>query len=258
MGPKTDTSAKVDFGLPKWYQNRSKIEPKGIQNLCKIASKIDAKINAEKVSENEAKMNQNWCRNGAKTDIKYILFEKWWFCENLAFTRGSEGPKIDKKSIRKRCKNTTRKSYAKMIKNDAQMESKWIQNRPKGLSKVDAKIDAKIDAKRHPQKAICRTPQDPPPRTFQVDFGWPKWHQNGSKMERNRFQNLCKIISKIDAKINAEKVSENETKMNQNWCGNCTKTDTKFVLFEKWWFCEHLVFILIKARLSRFRGSKNR
>ena len=36
----------------KWKQ-------KGIPNLCKIISKIDAKINAEKVSENEAKMNQN-------------------------------------------------------------------------------------------------------------------------------------------------------------------------------------------------------
>ena len=55
MAPKTDTSAKVDFGWPKWHQNGSKIEPKGIQNLCKI----DAKINAEKVSENAAKMNQN-------------------------------------------------------------------------------------------------------------------------------------------------------------------------------------------------------
>jgi hypothetical protein len=31
------------------------MEPKGIQNLCKI----DAKINAEKVSENETKLNQN-------------------------------------------------------------------------------------------------------------------------------------------------------------------------------------------------------
>ncbi len=30
-----------------------------------------------------------------------------------------------------------------MIKNDAQMESKLIQNRPKGWSKVDAKINAK-------------------------------------------------------------------------------------------------------------------
>ena len=48
----------------------------------------------------------------------------------------------------------TRKSFAKMIKNDAQMESKWIQNRSKGWSKVDAKIDAKIDAKRHPQKEV--------------------------------------------------------------------------------------------------------
>jgi hypothetical protein len=56
---KTDTSAKVDFGWPKWYQNGSKIEPTGLQNLCKSASKINAKINAEKVSENEAKMNQN-------------------------------------------------------------------------------------------------------------------------------------------------------------------------------------------------------
>ena len=55
MGPKTDTSAKVDFGWPKWYQNESKIKAKGVPNLCKI----DAKINAEKVSENEAKMNQN-------------------------------------------------------------------------------------------------------------------------------------------------------------------------------------------------------
>ena len=62
------------------------MKPKGIQNLCKIASKIDAKINAEKVSENEAKMNQNWCRNDAKTDTKFFLFEKLWFCENLAFT----------------------------------------------------------------------------------------------------------------------------------------------------------------------------
>ena len=59
MAPKTDTSAKVDFGWPKWHQNESKMEPKGIQNLCKIASKIDAKINAERVSENEAKMNHN-------------------------------------------------------------------------------------------------------------------------------------------------------------------------------------------------------
>ena len=59
MGPKTDTSAKVDFGWPKWYQNGSKMEPKGIQNLCKFASKIYAKINAENVSETEAKMNQN-------------------------------------------------------------------------------------------------------------------------------------------------------------------------------------------------------
>ena len=55
MIPKTDTSAKVDFGWPKWHQNESKMEAKGIQNLCKI----DAKIDAEKVPENEAKMNQN-------------------------------------------------------------------------------------------------------------------------------------------------------------------------------------------------------
>ena len=59
MDSKTDTSAKVDFGWPKWHQNGSKMERKGYQNLCKITSKIDAKINAEKVSENEAKMNQN-------------------------------------------------------------------------------------------------------------------------------------------------------------------------------------------------------
>ena len=59
MDPKTDTSAKVDFGWPKWHQNGSKMERKGIQNLCKIVSKIDSKIDAEKVSENEAKMNQN-------------------------------------------------------------------------------------------------------------------------------------------------------------------------------------------------------
>ena len=44
---------------PQFVQNEFKMEPKGIQNLCKIISKIDAKINAEKVSENEAKMKQN-------------------------------------------------------------------------------------------------------------------------------------------------------------------------------------------------------
>ena len=55
MAPKTDTSAKVDLGWPKWHQNESKMERKDLQNLCKI----DAKINAGKVSENEAKMNQN-------------------------------------------------------------------------------------------------------------------------------------------------------------------------------------------------------
>ena len=59
MAPKTDTSAKVDFGWPKLHQNGSKMKREGIQNLCKIASKTDPKINAEKVSENEAKMNQN-------------------------------------------------------------------------------------------------------------------------------------------------------------------------------------------------------
>ena len=59
MVPKTNTSAKVDFGLPKWYQNGSKMERKGFQHLCKNVLKIDAKINAEKVSENEAKMNQH-------------------------------------------------------------------------------------------------------------------------------------------------------------------------------------------------------
>ena len=40
LDPKTDTSAKVDFGWPKWHQNWSKMEPKGIQHLRKIASKI--------------------------------------------------------------------------------------------------------------------------------------------------------------------------------------------------------------------------
>jgi hypothetical protein len=49
-----------------------------------------------------------------------------------------------------------------MIKNDAQMESKWIQNRPKGWSKIDAKIDAKINAKRHPQKDVRRLRRQPP------------------------------------------------------------------------------------------------
>ena len=54
-------------------QNGTKqIQNGAIQNLCKI----DAKINAEKVSENEAKMNQNRCRNGAKTVTKSMLFEK--------------------------------------------------------------------------------------------------------------------------------------------------------------------------------------
>ena len=77
MLPKTDTSAKVDFGWPKWHQNWSKMEPKGIQNLCKIVSNIDAKINAEKVSVNEAKMNKNQCKNDAKADTKSILFVKW-------------------------------------------------------------------------------------------------------------------------------------------------------------------------------------
>ena len=113
----------------------------------------------------------------------------------------------------------------------------------------------------------------------------PKWsqnpstiHQNGSqnrherqgrfwmaKMAPKRIQNWAKRLPKsmqnrfkIDAKINAEKVSENEAKMNQNWCRNGAKTDTKFVLFEKWWFCENLVFTIVKARFSRFRGSKNR
>ena len=47
------------FWMAKWYQNGSKMDRKGFQNLCKIALKIDAKINAEKVSENEAKINQN-------------------------------------------------------------------------------------------------------------------------------------------------------------------------------------------------------
>ena len=59
MAPKTDTRAKVNFGWPKWHQNGSKMDPKGFQNQCKIISKIDAKKNAEKVSENEAKVNQN-------------------------------------------------------------------------------------------------------------------------------------------------------------------------------------------------------
>ena len=54
MAPKTDTSAKVGLGWPKWHQNGSKMQRKGFQNLCKI----DAKINAEKMSENEAKINQ--------------------------------------------------------------------------------------------------------------------------------------------------------------------------------------------------------
>ena len=58
MVPKIDTIAKVDFGWPKWYQKYSKIVPKGIQNLCKIASKVDAKIDAENVSENEAKIDK--------------------------------------------------------------------------------------------------------------------------------------------------------------------------------------------------------
>ena len=66
------------------------------------------------------------------------------------------------KSIRKPCKNMTRKSYAKMIKNDAQIKSKSIQQRPKLWSKVDAKIDAKIDAKRHPQKEGRREGRQPP------------------------------------------------------------------------------------------------
>ena len=76
MGSKTDTSAKVDFGWPKWIQKWTKMETEGIQNLCKIASKINAKIDAENVSENEAKINQKWIKNHPKSNLKFDFFAK--------------------------------------------------------------------------------------------------------------------------------------------------------------------------------------
>ena len=144
------------------------MERKGIPNLCKIASKIDAKIYAEKVSENEAKMNQNWCRNNAKTDTKSILFEKLWFCENLAFTkvkarfsrfRGSKNRwEIDPKTMQKQDSKKLCKNYQKWCPNGVKIDSK----QPKWWSKIDAKIDAKINAKRHPQKEGWRQRRHPP------------------------------------------------------------------------------------------------
>ena len=76
---KTDTSANVDFGWPKWYQNGSKMKPKGIQNLCKVESKIDVKP----IPKRYRKMTPEWCKNDITTDTKSILFAKLSFCENL-------------------------------------------------------------------------------------------------------------------------------------------------------------------------------
>ena len=75
MVPKTDTSAKVDFGWPKWHQNWSKMEPKGIQNLCKIISKVDAKI----MPKRYRKMKPKWI----KTDAEMVPKLK----QNLSFSR---------------------------------------------------------------------------------------------------------------------------------------------------------------------------
>ncbi len=168
MAPKTDTSAKVDFGWPKWHQNKSKMEPKGIQNQCKI----DSKINAEKVSENEAKMNQNWCRNGAKTDTKFILFAKWWFCENLAFTiikarfstfRGSKNRwEIDPKTMQKHDSKKWCKNDQKWCPNGVKIDSKLTKRVVKSRCENRCENQCKINAKRHPQKEGRRTRRQPP------------------------------------------------------------------------------------------------
>lgn len=92
---------------------------------------------------------------------------------------------------------------------------KWHRMEPNG-----AKSESK-DAKREPKGAKIKpksinNPSKWPPKpdtSAKVHFGWPKWHPNGSKMEPKGFQNLCKIVSKIDAKIYAEKRWNNDAKM---------------------------------------------
>jgi hypothetical protein len=108
-------------------------------------------------------MNQNWCRNDAKTE-KCFLFEKWWFCENLGLTIvkalfsrfiGSKNRwEIDPKTMQKH-------NSKKLYKNDQKWCPNGIKMDPKS-AKGSSKVDAKIDAKRHPQKEGRREHRQPP------------------------------------------------------------------------------------------------
>ena len=78
----------------------------------------------------------------------------------------------------------------------------------------------------------------------------PKWSEKASKIYAKSLQ---KSMQKSMPK-RCRKMKPKWIKMHAKWY----KKWDKFCLFAKWWFCENLAFTIVKARFSRFRGSKNR
>ena len=59
--------------VAKRTQNGAKRAPKSMQNHFKI----DAKIDAEKASKNDAKIDQKWCQNDPTNNQKSDFFSEW-------------------------------------------------------------------------------------------------------------------------------------------------------------------------------------
>ena len=94
------------------------------------------KIDAEKVSKNDAKRIQNDAKMDAEIYDFSCFFEKGENARNYLFYnsfRGSRHLKMHQKSIQNLCKIDARKRHAKSMENDAKMHPKW---EPKSINNL--------------------------------------------------------------------------------------------------------------------------
>ena len=117
----------------------------------KIRPKWHPKIDAEKVSKNDAKMMPKWCQNGCPNLWFFMLFRKRRKCPKLFvlqyktwFWAPRNASKIDTKSMQNRCKKKACKKYGKWCQNASKMGAKIHPKSEKYRKKRYPKIDAEI------------------------------------------------------------------------------------------------------------------
>ena len=157
--------------------------------------------------------------------------------------------KMERKYIKKRhcCEKV-----AKREPKNARREPKESQRKPKGAKSEPKGSQRAPKWKQNPSKIHQNGSQNRHERQgrFWMAKMAPKRIQNGAKRHPKSMQNRCKN----QCRKGIGKWSQNESKLMQKWCQNWYK----ICPFREIVILRNLAFTIVKARFTRFRGSKNR